>query len=297
MRPMRGSVVRLAVPLKALVQRMALVLLIGAAATLLVLGRADVAAIERARAYVNDTIAPVLDVLSRPAEAVATVVDEVRYLTALRTDNAELRDANDNLVRWQAEARRLERENAVLRALLKTADEAQDQRIAARVIGDFSGAYARSVIVNAGARDGVRKGQAVVTSAGLAGRVAEVGKRSARVLLLTDISSRLPVILEATRQRAILAGDNSSHPKIIYLPINARVRAGDRVVTSGHGGVFPPGLAVGIVSSSGEGTVRVQPLIDWDRLEYLTILDYPLPGILAAPGEPGSPRAAKRGRR
>jgi rod shape-determining protein MreC len=90
------------------------------------------------------------------------------------------------------------------------------------------------------------------------------------------------VVIEATRTRAILAGDNTERPRLIHLPPGAAVNPGDRIVTSGHGGAFPPGIPVGVILPSGEGTVTVKPYVHRDRLEYVRIVDYGLQGILDA---------------
>jgi rod shape-determining protein MreC len=132
----------------------------------------------------------------------------------------------------------------------------------------------QTVIVNAGADQGVAKGMAAVNERGLVGRVIEVGRRSARVLLLTDFNSRVPVMVEPSRDQAILAGDNSREPALVFLPLNPRLSVGDRVVTSGRGGVLPPGLAVGVVSRIDDHKVTVAPFVDWDRLAYLRLLEY-----------------------
>ena len=108
--------------------------------------------------------------------------------------------------------------------------------------------FVRSLLVLAGKSDGVIKGQAAVTGQGLVGRVTAVGERASRVLLVTDINSRIPVRVDRTRERAVLAGNNSSSPSLIYLPPETGVQVGDRIVTSGHGGVFPKGIPVGIVT-------------------------------------------------
>jgi rod shape-determining protein MreC len=115
---------------------------------------------------------------------------------------------------------------------------------------------------------------AAVNERGLVGRVIEVGRRSARILLLTDFNSRVPVMVEPSRDQAVLAGDNSRAPGLVFLPINPRLSVGDRVVTSGRGGVLPPGLAVGVVSVIADGKVAVTPLVDWDRLSHLRLLEY-----------------------
>ena len=129
------------------------------------------------------------------------------------------------------------------------------------------------MLVGGGAHDGLAKGQAAMVGDGLIGRITEIGGWSARVLLITDLNSKIPVILEGTRSHAILSGDNSPRPYLKYLPKAAQVNVGDRVVTAGHDGVFPAGLAVGRVSSFENGEIRIQPIADMDRLEYVEIVD------------------------
>jgi rod shape-determining protein MreC len=214
-------------------------------------------------------------------------MEQVGELNAIRAENAALRADNERLLHWQLVARRLEAENDALREALRLVPDPSERFLTARVIGDQGGAFVRSVLVNAGRREGIAVGQAALASTGLAGRVAQAGQRSARVLLVTDMNSRIPVMVGSERARAVLAGDNSKQPSLAYLSPRARVNPGDRVLTSGHGGVFPPGLPVGIVAAVREGVVRVQPYIDGDRLEFLRLVDYELPGILLSSDERG----------
>ena len=111
----------------------------------------------------------------------------------------------------------------------------------------------RTVLVNAGTDDRVARGQAAITGEGLVGRLTEVGNRAARVLLITDLNSRIPVTIESSHANAVLAGDNSERPRLLYLPSPDAVKIGDRIVTSGEGGVFPPGLPVGVVAAHRRG--------------------------------------------
>ncbi|HTI84989.1 MAG TPA: rod shape-determining protein MreC, partial [Alphaproteobacteria bacterium] len=144
------------------------------------------------------------------------------------------------------------------------------------VIGESGGPFARSVLINAGSSDGLSRGQAVVNGDGLVGRLTDVGDSAARVLLLTDLNSRVPVVIEETRERAILAGDNSDRPTLAYLPPDARITSGQRVVTSGNGGVLPPGLQIGTVSVGRDGVPRVQPFVNWSKIEFVRIVDFGL---------------------
>lgn len=275
MKPRNGSsVLRLAVPVKVLLQRFAFLFLILAAFGLMLLSKAETTLMERASEVVVDVFAPIMDALSQPAAVVSDVVRTARELASIRTENERLRRENARLLAWQEAARRLMAQNDALMGLLDFKPDPRARHVAARVIGDSGGAFVRSMLVNAGERDGLRKGQAVVTGRGLAGRIAAAGLRSARVLLITDINSRVPVLVETSRDRAILAGDNSGRPRLAFLPANAAVRTGDMIVTSGHGGVFPPGLPVGRVVLAGDGVVRVQPFVQFDRLEFVRVVDY-----------------------
>jgi len=145
----------------------------------------------------------------------------------------------------------------------------------------MGGAYAHSVMISAGSRDGVAKGQAVISDEGLIGRVAEAGYQASRVLLITDINSRVPVVVENSRDRAFLSGDNTNRPLLTFLTADAAVAPGDRILTSGHGGAFPPGIPIGVVSSVSENAVRVAPMFRRHQLEYLRVADYGLQGILS----------------
>jgi rod shape-determining protein MreC len=144
-------------------------------------------------------------------------------------------------------------------------------------------------LLNVGRKAGVASGQAVVTGEGLAGRIAEVGEHSARVLFVTDVNSRLPVLIERTRERAILAGDNSPQLRLTLLQSVAGVQRGDRIVTSGHGGSFPVGIPIGEVVETGEGSVRVRPFADFSRLEFVRVVDYGVTGLVG-----GSPARRRR---
>ncbi|MDH3700348.1 MAG: rod shape-determining protein MreC [Alphaproteobacteria bacterium] len=280
MRHRPEHILRITAPLRGLADRFAYVFLLAAAFAILVLGKADPQIFERARMTVTDMTAPVLDALSRPAMTVASTIEEVKELGRLRDENQALRSQNILLLKWQTTARTLMAENDQLRGLLGFGADPEASSVTARVIGDSGGAFVRSVLVNAGRRVGVRKGQAAAVGSGLLGRVAEVGERSARILLITDLNSRIPVVIESSRERAVLAGDNSASPRLHYLPITTKVKLGDRIVTSGHGGVFPPGLPVGIVTSVAKEGVRVRPYAAAERLEYIRLMDYGLNGML-----------------
>ncbi|MBL6934296.1 MAG: rod shape-determining protein MreC [Alphaproteobacteria bacterium] len=275
-----NSVLRLTTPFKVLVQRFTFLALVGTALGLMVVGRADVRFVEQARIAAVDAVAPILDALSRPAATISQTVDRVQGLIALDRENTLLKQQNNRLKRWRNVALQLETENRELQKLLNFVPSSALSFISARVISDSGGAFARSMLINSGSRDGIREGQIAVTGDGLVGRVGGVGQRSSRILLITDINSRIPVVTETSQSRAILAGDNSDRPQLAHLSSVARVSVGERIVTSGHGGAFPPGLPVGQVISVAEGDIRIQPFVDMSRMEYVRAVEFGLDGFL-----------------
>lgn len=269
----------MASPLGLVVNRFAFAFLIALAITLIVAGRSGIAPVERARTAILDVLAPVLDVLSRPVAAVNVIAAEIERFSRVYAENERLREENARLRHWQHVARLLEQDNAQYRRLLNVRSRSELSYITARVVGESGGPFVRTLLLAAGARDGVEQHQAVVSESGLVGRITETGRNAARILLVTDLNSRIPVLLEAGRHRAILAGDNTDRPRLVFMEAEAPIAVGDRIVTSGHGGLLPPGLAVGVVSSVADGVVRVRPFVELERLEIVNVLRYSPPAL------------------
>ncbi len=269
-----GLIARIAVPFRGAAQRFALGFLVLASFALMFLGKTDVAVMERARTAVTDVVAPILEALAEPVSAVNRGLDHIGQLAALHEENQRLRKEVARLRGWHGAALRLEAENKSFREMLAYRGPDRRSFVSARVIADGRGPFVKSVLVNTGRGDGVEKGQAAATALGLVGRVSQSGARSARILMITDLNSRIPVLVEESRARAILAGDNSERPQLVFLPDGARVSVGQRVVTSGHGGALPYGIPVGVVSAVDGGVIRIRPFVDWERLEYVQIIEY-----------------------
>ncbi len=275
-----GRTMRASLPFRQMAQRSTFILLLLLSVAIMLIGRADPTLYERTRMAVTDVATPILETLSRPVAAAGEFVEDIKQLTVVFQENEALREENLRLRRWRAVAQELETENVRLRGVLHFVPEAPASFITGRVIGDSGGAFLRSILVNVGERDGVRKGTAAVDGNGLLGRVAEVGGRSARILLVTDLNSRIPVLIGEGRDRAIMVGDNTDRPEIKYLSLESTVSAGDLVVTSGHGGAFPAGLPVGMVVITERGDKRVQPFLRPERLEFIRMMDFGLTGVL-----------------
>ena len=107
--------------------------------------------------------------------------------------------------------------------------------VTARVLTDHDYAFFKSIMINAGQTDNVEKGHPVVSGDGVVGRILEAGEQTSRVLLITDINSRIPVYLEKSGYHAILAGQNTGALKIDHLPADTMLKDGEYVLTSGKG--------------------------------------------------------------
>ncbi|MCU0888674.1 MAG: rod shape-determining protein MreC [Rubritepida sp.] len=272
--------IRLSIPLRQALARLSLPVLIAVAFGTMLLGKADALLVERARMAITDAVSPIWAAMQQPVTFVRDTATEARALWHMRSENARLVEENERLRRWQAAALALEAENALLRRQLSWIPEPAPQFRTARVVADAGGTYARAVLLATGPQHGIRKGQVALDERGFVGRVTEVGSRSARVLLATDINSRVPVTLEDSRARAIMAGNNAARPRLQHWPEGVLPQEGARVVTSAEAGAFPAGLPVGVVRWSSSGAAEVELFARLDRLDVLRLFDFGLAGIL-----------------
>jgi rod shape-determining protein MreC len=271
----RGRWPNVAVQLRSLIDRFALGLLVGLSVLLLLLAKADVKLANLAVEQLSDAAVPILQALNQPITALRSGFDRVGAVLAVYDENARLREENRRLLSWQAEAAKLTVQNRALRRMLAVpATDQPPSWTTARVVADSGGVFVHTLLLDAGTDQGVAVGMAAMTPEGLAGRIIDVGRRSSRVLLITDFNSRIPVVIERSGDQAILEGDNTAQPKVRFLPLGASLQAGDRVLTSGRGGMLPPGLMVGQIAGVGDGTAEVRPYVDWSRLDYLSLLHY-----------------------
>lgn len=272
--------IRLSIPLRQALARLSLPLMIAAAFGIMLLGKADTLLAERLRTHLSDALSPIYAALAEPMGAVRAAVEEIRTFATLREQNVMLREENERLRRWHAAALELETENDMLRRQLNFLPEAAPAFVTARVVADGGGTYARAVLLATGPQHSIRKGQVALDERGFVGRVTEVGGRSARVLLATDMNSRIPVTLESSRARAIMAGTNGARPRLAHWPEGVIPQEGERIVTSAEAGAFPAGLPVGVVRLSPQGAPEVELFARVDRLDSVRLFDYGLRGII-----------------
>lgn len=274
--------------IRILAKKFAIVLLFVSAFVLMLLNKTETVIVEKTSSLATDMISPMVDVLVIPARSIAGVYDCFRELKEVYKDNQNLREENKKLLGLYDKTRVLEVENKLLSNLLNYVAPPEAKYITARVIAEEGDAFSHSVIAYTGGDANVKKGQAALSERGVIGRVDKVGQMYSKIILITDINSKIPVMVERSRVRGVLSGDNTPTPKMIFIPLDAELDVGDRIVTSGVAGVFPSGLPIGRVSSIEKNNVKIKPFNNLDRLEYVRIVDYGLGGVINSEEEKGN---------
>ncbi|HUO11868.1 MAG TPA: rod shape-determining protein MreC [Caulobacteraceae bacterium] len=229
-------------------------------------------AYDTARRAVDAVEGPVGGTISAPIRWTHSGLDFVRGYLGAVSDNRRLRVELAQAQQLRDTLAAVEVENARLKAVLSIRTDPPLPHVAAETIFDSRGPFANTRLANVGRDRGVTEGNPVLSEHGLVGRIVGVSDHVSRVLLLTDPESRTPVLLARTNGRAILSGDGGGSPKLDYIRSAMALKEGDRVLTSGDGGVFPRGLPVGTVVRGFDGGWRVQLDSDSAPIDYVQIL-------------------------
>jgi len=228
------------------------------------------------------SVSPFLRIAAVSKAATVTLWNEYVDLRRVRLDNQRLREETRQLRTQVGELREMALENYRLIGLLELRNRVGSEAVSAKVIGKDATNWFRTILIDRGANEGIQRHMTVVTAEGLVGRVVDVTALAARVQLITDPESTVGVLIQRSRVAGIAAGNQGGTVQIKYLPLMADVVIGDRVVTSGMGGVFPKGIPLGRVLRSSRPTngalfqeTWVQPLTDFSRLEEVLVLKQP----------------------
>ncbi len=253
-------------------RRIAIAVLALVLAVTFLIWRIDSPRIERLRGAFIDRFVPTFDWAMVPVTKLLNMVEGAQSYARIYEQNQELRRELQQMKSWKEAAVQLEQQNAKLLAQNQVRLDPKLTSVSGVVLADSGSPFRQSVLLNVGSRDGIVDGWATMDGLGLVGRISGVGKTTSRVVLLTDTSSRVPVTIQPSGQRALLSGDNTGLPPLDFLENPDLVRPGDRVVSSGDGGVFPAGLLVGQVVQGQDRRLRVRLAADYERLDFLRVL-------------------------
>ncbi len=250
---------------------------------------AEASVFKKAREAAIETASPVLEFLSAPIRWIEGRFGAVGDYFRVLDENKALREENAALRQWEDEARSLRGVISALEELDAYKAPPLAKPINAFVIGEANDAYAHSMIVNAGAKEGVIRGYAAVDERGIVGRIVDVSPNAARILLLNDVQSRIPVFVEGSFVEGLLVGRSTAEPTIAITKLanGDLIQPGQRVITSGAGGVLPRGLAVGVIADVTNKEATVDLAADYARSRMVRIINYKFPDVeptpLAAP--------------
>ncbi|SFB01789.1 rod shape-determining protein MreC [Poseidonocella pacifica] len=246
--------------------------------------RIDSPRVERFRMAVIDRVVPSFDWAMTPVTASVNLFRDFQSYQRVYQQNKDLRRELQQMRAWKEAALQLEQENAKLLDLNNVRLDPRLTKVTGVVMADSGSPFRQSVLLNVGARDGIRDGWATMDGVGLVGRISGVGQQISRVILVTDSNSRMPVTIQPSGQRAILQGDNTATPVVSFLENPDLVRPGDRIVSSGDGGVFPADILVGQVAEDPRGRLRARLAADFERLEFLRVLRSHEAEVISDPG-------------
>ncbi len=224
------------------------------------------------RAELVDRLLPAFETGLKPGKMVSDMFRSLGDWSSTLQRVAELEEENRQLRQWRERAILLEQQNAQLREVANIQVNEQLSTVAAQVTADTSGAFRNSVLINAGRRNSISDGWAVMDGRGLIGRISGVGRTSSRVILITDTTSRIPVKIRPSGARGIVAGRNTRLPQLELVTNLNQLSSGDTVFTSGEGGIFPPDLLVGTVSVNANNQVVILPAADINNLELVNVI-------------------------
>jgi rod shape-determining protein MreC len=227
---------------------------------------------ERTRRSVDGAAGPVGYVLSAPIRWAEGASDAVGAYVFAGSQNRRLKAELIQARAWRDKAIALAEENARYRALMGVKTDPPLPMVFARTVLDARGPFSNTRLADVGSDRGVVEGNPVLSEHGLVGRIVGVSPTASRILLLTDVESRTPILAPRTNARAILTGDGGPDPRLDYVRTHDPLRRGDVVLTSGDGGVLPRGLPVGVAYKDFNGVWRVALDADATPIDYVQIL-------------------------
>ncbi len=217
---------------------------------------------------------PIARVVSMPLNSVVNVTINFQELIDARNRNAVLIKENEQLKSLYIKSLNIHQENKQLKEILKYVGLRSTKFLVARLIAHPYQTYSRNVFIDSGENQGVKEDDIVTGNNALIGRVGQVNAGKSRVLLATDINSRIPVIVSGARTKGILAGNNTNVMEILYLERVHHITVGDMVFTSGDGDAMPPGLLVGVITKVDKGYAAVEMIENVKNLDVVSVVNY-----------------------
>jgi len=241
------------------------------------------------RTGVEATTGPVGGVLAAPVRWFGSLGDGISGYFFAVSENRRLKAEHVELLRLRDQNTALRIENARYETLLAIRPDPPVPMVTGRAVSDARGPFSNARLIDVGTGKGVKIGHPVVNEQGLLGRVVGTSGSVSRLLLLTDVASRTPVMIQRTDARALLTGDGSGNPRLEFVRGVGAVQVGDRILSSGDGGAFPRGIPVGVVAKGLDGGWRVKLFSDRGPIDYVRVMLFEDFGQLVGPHDLDAP--------
>ena len=265
-----GIAIRSALLAKGTKQRFSLIVLVILSIILIFFESIDAKPLNYARYFIKDTIYRGTLIVSTPGKSFGNFIDNIKEHINLYEDYDRLKEENIKLKNNISKKDFLELENAQLRKLIDEQVVSSSNLLSARVMLDKQSPYLNSFIINMGGNKNIKNGMAVMHGENFVGRIVDVNFFSSRVLLISDLNSKIPVVIEPSAHHAILTGHGSNQPTLEYLPEKNTIQDGDKVYTSGKEGLFSPGIPIGEVKIE-KKIVKVILFSNLDQITFVNI--------------------------
>ncbi len=265
-----GIAIRSAFLQKGTKQRFSLFVLVIISIIFLFLETLDNKPLNYVRSIFKDLIFRGSMVISSPAKGFNFTFFTVKEHFNLYSNYDELKKEYENLKNKEFQSKFLELENVQLRQLIDDQIQSPANLISSRVMIDKKSPYLNSFIINSGSNKNIKNGMAVLDGQNFIGRIVDVNFFSSRVLLISDLNSKIPVVVEPSGNHAILSGNGLDNPTLDFLPENHSVQDGDKVYTSGKEGLFLPGIPIGVVKKNDEKN-NVNLFSKLDQITFVNI--------------------------
>ena len=265
-----GIVVRSAFLKRGTQQRFSLFVLVIISVLLIFLETIETKPLNVIRSFVKDVVYRSALIVSYPSKSFSNFYDFAVEHINLYSNYDELKKENNKLKNNISKSDFLELENTQLRKLIDEQVASPSNLVSARVMIDKQSPYLNSFIINIGSNKNVKNGMAVLDGKNFIGRIVDVNFFSSRVLLVSDLNSKIPVLSEPSGSHAILGGHGTNEPTLEYLSKNNGIQDGDKIYTSGKEGIFTPGLVVGKAKIE-KNKIKVLLFADLDQITFVNI--------------------------
>ena len=238
------------------------------------LWRLEGSRVESIRASIVSLFVPAIELAIRPFEYAQNTIEVWLDATRNQAVSDTLIQVRNDLNQWKNYAYTLEEENAKLKKLVNYAGTSNFQTISAALLADTSSPFRHSYLISSGSERGIKNGYPATDGLGLVGRITNTSRKTARLILLTDTSSRVPIKILPSGKKGLMVGNNTLNPEIELLGNITGINFGDRVLTTGEGGVFPPDILVGTVSEGPDGAIEIILAAEYNTLKMISVIKY-----------------------